>query len=1288
MIRVFVSSVSLGLEATRKEIISDLQTAGYDIGAMERFGAQPQVPIDVCLREVRKADVVVVLIGPRYGSLLPQGISYTHAEFREAQGAGTPVLAFRIPDAPDLASDERDRLASFVTEVGGATTYDALLPSERLERLSAKVLAALSSAKDRGDLGHRFSVFQKYERFFAPQLGDTTTLFNHEGPFIGRDQQLKRLTEFINGSEPLLLLKAPGGSGKSRLLLEAAKNAKQQTASPQVLFVDSAATWSADDINVLPVAPVVLVFDDAHRRPDLDRMIAACQQRNENIRCLVSCRPSAVGIVRPLVAQLVTGAEPPELDLPALTKNDAEALARHFLGPSLQDLAGRLVSIADRNPLVIRIGARCIADKLVAPEMLERTPEVFRRLVLDRLLDDPALTTSDATARRQILQVVAAIGPVVTENDELLEELSKIVKLPVYEVRRLLATLERTQFLMRRGRLVRVSPDVLADHLLYRAAVDENGKPTGFVDAMVTSFRPSMENILANAAELDWRSTGTAHHESVLEAVWRDMLQLLPTLSNRQRAELVGQLKRAGIFAPSEVLSICEWLIEHPDAPKDGLLTQWGLEDTPEKLTDALADVVALIATHPDFTKRSATQLWTLATRDERPQNPHPDHPRRRLGDLVKYEPRSGWEMPDGVQARAIGFLIGQLRDTSRPQSATWAVSALAQALRRTGEANEWNRRVFTLREFSLASFVAQLADRRNAVVDCLVGVALGSMLDEAATALTEISTLLQPPRGPFGRGLEAGEVSVWQPEAEAAISLLQKVAESANSEVIRFLARRELRSARQDHWPQIAPALQKALNEVKPVPSERVYDLLIGLPWEEQLDDYAAEEARVDALCEAAAKAFWQEHLTPSAVVQALLVARSAFSGIGRETDSQTGRLVHAIVLASTHHPREIVRELVAAESGWPLLRPALLAVHQKEPAIAEALASELSLSKHDFVRASALDAVQWMVDRAVDLTALIDLTRHLSQDPALSVRATSARVLRRLAKYSQSEALAILISIDWGGELWLGDAVLSALDPKHGLDPGQLSDANVDALLGRIGQLQTLEGRNYEVLEFVSFASRRRPTQTVEMLLRRVRAVDEQRGDRSSDRWLPIPYSGHGVSLSGVHSAANHLELVRLVRDASLDATSSAHLWLPVLFQLLDPNLTAGRIALLEWISSGQPNKIVGAASLLRGFDHSIVFSQHELIAELLVAANKCGAECLQETKGELFSLAASGVFSGTPGQPAPRHLSDKAEAERLAEAYAANEPVRDFFRSLLGHAESSIRFDVALWDEEDDQ
>jgi hypothetical protein len=861
--------------------------------------------------------------------------------------------------------------------------------------------------------------------------------------------------------------------------------------------------------------------------------------------------------------------------------------------------------------------------------------------------------------------------------------------LAVHEIRRLVAALERTQFLMRRGRLVRVSPDVLADHLLYRAAVDENGNPTGFVDAMVASFRPSLENILANGAELDWRASATAHHESVLEAVWRDLLQLLPTFSNRQRAELVGQLKRAAIFAPADVLAMCEWLIGHPEAPTDELLTRWGLKDTSDKLNRALTDVVALIATHPDFTRRCATQLWKLAAQDDRPQNPHPDHPRRRLEDLVKYERSPGRDAGDVVQVQAIDFLISRLLDASRDKSAVWAVSALANALNRTGEANEWNRRTLTLGEFSLSSFLDQLADRRRAVVRCLKHLALEKKLDEAAAAIAELGALLRAPRGPFGRGLESSEIAVWQPEAEEGIATLQAIAQSAHSEVVRYLARRELRSAPQDHWPQIAPSLEHALEEIEPVLGERLYDLLLGVPWEEQLKDWPSEEARVGDISEAVAVAFWKQHQTPQAVVDVLLAALSAIQGTDRRGgNSQVGRLVYALVRTSPHGPRELIERLAAHEGGWHLLRPALIATHEKEPALAEALSSELSASEHEAVRANALDSVQWMLERAADLKALVALTKKLSQDASPDVRGAASRVLRRLAKHAPADAVDILASIDWSSELWLADAALGVLDARYGIDPTLLSDGHVDSLLTRIEQLHSLEGRNYEVLQFIAFASERRPRQTVEMLIRRIRAVDEHREDeRNSDQWIPIPYNGHGLSLPGIRLASNQQELVGLIRDASLHAAGMVHFWLPVLFHAADPGLEAGRIILRDWITSGESEKIVGAASLLRGFDHSIVFVEHELISELIEAASRCGAECLRDASGELYAIAGSGVYTGAPGEPAPRHLHDKSESERLAQVYADREPVRGFYQSLVASAESNIRFDVALGGEEDE-
>jgi hypothetical protein len=264
----------------------------------------------------------------------------------------------------------------------------------------------------------------------------------------------------------------------------------------------------------------------------------------------------------------------------------------------------------------------------------------------------------------------------------------------------------------------------------------------------------------------------------------------------------------------------------------------------------------------------------------------------------------------------------------------------------------------------------------------------------------------------------------------------------------------------------------------------------------------------------------------------------------------------------------------------------------------------------------------------------------------------------------------------------------VLGSIDPKHGIDPEQLSDTDIDTLLGRVELVRTLEGRNYEVFEFISFASRRRPTQTLTMLLRRVLTSDEEHRDKGVERWQPLPYSGRGLSLPGVEQARDHADLVRSIRDATPGAGSSARFWLPTLFQAADPNLVAGRLVLREWLSSGEAEKIVATATLLRGFTHSLVFSEHELLAEIIAAASRCGSECLADAKGELFALAGGGVYSGTPGEPAPRHVQDKMDASKLAELYAANEPVRDFYEALVAHAEGSMRMDVELWDAGDDE
>ena len=1285
MIRAFVSSVSKGLEKVRAQLIAMLRKADYDVCAMEDFGAQGMPPLDVCLRQLRDSDVVVLIVGPRYGSELPDGVSYTHAEFREAQARTVPLLAFRLTPDPTLEPRERDKLDGFLAEVGRAVKWD----SAAEDTLPATVMAALRKAESRGELIGRFSLFQPYERYFQPFLGQGAPVFNHDGPFIGRRDHLKALADFISGAGGLLVLKAPGGAGKSRLLLEAAKAASAGGTS-KVLFVDSDARWAAADINRLPDVPTVLIFDDAHRRVDLHSLMRACRQQNDRIRFVVGCRPSALDLVRNMVGQFL-GDEPfAPVDLPPLTQEEAEQLAVHYLGAEFAHLAERLVKVADKNPLITRVGARCIVDHEVPPEVLERTEDRFRAIVLDRLLDDPSLRGDNGKIARSLLETIACIGPMQVGAQDLEAKLSALLGVEEHSLRRMIATLEHAGFLSRRGRIVRVSPDVLGDHLLYQAAVDQNGDPTRFVEYMIDAFAPSfLDNILANAAELDWRATSRNPSEPVLANTWSRLLARMPTATNRHRADLLSAMKRAALFAPADVLDIAEWIAKNPDAPPDEELIRLGFPDSGDRINGTLTDCFGFIAGHPKFTGRCLAWLWRAAQTDTRPAHQHPDHAKRRIEDLVKYRDGNGhdWQRANGVRAQTIDFILERLHDRERTEEMAWAVSILGLALRRIGQGEKFTRRKISWWEFSLAKYLPEIQARRLAIIAGLKEIALAGTPKEAKAALHELAQLLLPPQAALPGTLDRNEGTAWRSEAEAAIAALEAIAITGPSDVLRFFARRELHVHHPERWPEITSTLQDAWSRCSATEDEALLKSLAGPSWDEWQEDPAAEILRRTAEANEVAIALWDHYRSVDAVVHMILEKVDAIHSFGHRADADW--LARAIVTARVEHGDAVVREIVrCGDNASALRKPAILANYESLPEVAISLLMELANSPLEQLRACALDTVQWILIRPSPSDHLFEVVRRLSQDPSATVRMTVPAALRRFPGERQSDALGILTTIDWGYDPAVAAAVLDALHPKFALDPNLLSDAGIDILLRRIAGLISLEEQNHEILEFVAFASNRRPRQTVTMLLGRILHDGDERAERNRQSFIPIPYSGYGLTLPGLYNLnpSERLDLLRMVRDAQLSANLTAQFWLPELFRVCTTDAHEAFIVLNEWVASGEVQKIVGASHLLGGFDYGIVYLDHVFIAALLSAAHKHGPECFRDAKSELHHLATSGTYTSSPGEPAPRDLQQRDRGSELAVTYAGT-PAGDFYAELVTRADENIRRDRQRWEEEGD-
>ena len=91
--QVFVSSTFTDLEEERKHIIPTLMEMDCIPAGMELFPAADEEQWDFIKKVIDDCDYYLLLIGGRYGSLSPEGISYTEMEYDYAVSKGMKVIA-------------------------------------------------------------------------------------------------------------------------------------------------------------------------------------------------------------------------------------------------------------------------------------------------------------------------------------------------------------------------------------------------------------------------------------------------------------------------------------------------------------------------------------------------------------------------------------------------------------------------------------------------------------------------------------------------------------------------------------------------------------------------------------------------------------------------------------------------------------------------------------------------------------------------------------------------------------------------------------------------------------------------------------------------------------------------------------------------------------------------------------------------------------------------------------------------------------------------------------------
>lgn len=694
--KVFLSSTLLDLIEERDAVRDALRKKRVSTLAMEDFLAAPSTPLDTALGQLRDSDLMILVIGFKAGSLLPDGSgsTYTSAEYEELLRLGKEPLVFvkqrkrwweRRPSwrNEERRPKEKRALDEFKARVGAKWTWDYFTTPDKLALV---VVQALDAWEARGRPGARKTFASPADYFAGKNPAGHFQILDFGTTLLGRDNQIRALDDFAtDASQRVCILSGRGGIGKSKILHDWAASRPAE-----VVFLKDEPLWHEDSEKEIAITCKTVIVDDAHRQVDFGRILQLLQETTaqRNLKLIVSTRPGSTPRLVQRVFQRFDSSQVTQLpELQELSQQESRALAEEVLGDEFRNYAAHLAQIGSNSPLVIVAGGRLIASRRVDPAALT-TLEQFRSTVFSRLLEEMDLRGPRFAIDPPfpVLDLISALGPVDVEKRDFQQSASALLDRPVDEIIVTIDALAATGVVTPRPKPVRVIPDVLSDYILEDRSIGPGGRSTLYADRVYEHFGAhSLKSLMRNLAELDWRRGGSVDGGlNLLDRIWADIHQRFRAGDEYERRSILTDLSGAAIYQPSHVISLVRTAIDDPvhvDPTGEGSRYRAGQR----LVLSALPSLLEATAHHAQHLTESVTTLWELATRE-------PDRSNTDVTAKSVLKRLASWHR-FGNPALNFAMLIQAIRLNRRADAFTseyTPFTLIRQILERDGEFNEW----------------------------------------------------------------------------------------------------------------------------------------------------------------------------------------------------------------------------------------------------------------------------------------------------------------------------------------------------------------------------------------------------------------------------------------------------------------------------------------------------------------------------------------------------------------------------------------------------------------------
>ena len=651
--------------------------------------------------------------------------------------------------------------------------------------------------------------FVSCESFTKARLNPATVM-NDLGPLAGRADELSAMRASLGRESvmyrPIVIVVGPGGRGKSRLLSDSLRELQEQQPNVPIVCLAPGRVFSEQALGELRVGPSVIVVDDAHLDAEALAPLLAFARSRDDIQVILATRPGGLRAICEIVIQAgFRPAEQSTVPVDQLRRTDAERLVHGLTdGMGLRfELRAYLARQAEHSPHVAVITTNLIKrGELTASLAVDAG---LRQTVLSRYraLLAPEVDGFDGATSRKVLATYAAVGPVSSDDRDLMHQIASFCDLTIVELARIITSLRDHGVIVVQAGLLRVVPDIVADSVLEEQAA-YGDLDTGFASALWKAFGDSehQHRLATSLGELDWRLAERGGPR-VMDPIWAGMRDRLLALPYGQLYEEVTRFAPLATTQPRPLVHMLEELRVRLDDEErddtrqreDGGQPAWrqrlglppiGRDDVRRKLPELYARAAVNDA---GLLETVLDALWDLRKRDPRPPHSHTDHAQRmlddHLGNLVNL-PDSSY--PARIVARVVAWLAepGQGQDVATPLFALKPLLVKEQV-----ETTQSAPLTLSMRTRSISP--TAMRTLRDQIRDILRGQALLHDLRRAGEAIELLEHALRQPSGYFGQTIATDVILAWEDDDLATVATLAAVGQRTGTAAIRRLVRNAL---------------------------------------------------------------------------------------------------------------------------------------------------------------------------------------------------------------------------------------------------------------------------------------------------------------------------------------------------------------------------------------------------------------------------------------------------------------------------------------------------------------